>query len=274
MTIKTICKKIIPSVIIHKIIYIRSMVNITKRIIGNNNKLSCGNSIADRVARGGVSYPPYIKNVRVDIRGNGNSIEIENSAYLNSTVFDIIGRNNSIQIENGVCLNNAAFSIRGNDNKIIIGEGAGCHLGCIITQYGHNTYCEIGTHTTIEQANFCVLENNSKIVVGKNCMISLGINIRTGDNHLMIDQTSGERINYAKDVIIKDHVWLGLNCTILKGTAIEKDSIVGYGSVVTKAFEESNVVIAGNPAKIVKRNVNFSSEECPPIAIRMGNFEY
>jgi len=28
-------------------------------------------------------------------------------------------------------------------------------------------------------------------------------------------------------------------------------------SVVTKPFEESNIILAGNPAKIVKRNINW-----------------
>ena len=42
---------------------------------------------------------------------------------------------------------------------------------------------------------------------------------------------------------------------INKGVSIKQDTIIGTGSVVTKPFDESNVVIAGTPAKIVKRNV-------------------
>lgn len=35
------------------------------------------------------------------------------------------------------------------------------------------------------------------------------------------------------------------------------NSIVGACSVITKQFEEENVILAGNPAKIVKQNVKW-----------------
>ena len=43
-----------------------------------------------------------------------------------------------------------------------------------------------------------------------------------------------------------------------KNTKISDDSIIGWGSIVTKKFEEPNVVLAGNPAKIVKRGINWN----------------
>ncbi len=36
-------------------------------------------------------------------------------------------------------------------------------------------------------------------------------------------------------------------------------SIIGASSVVTKRFDENNIAIGGNPAKIIKRNINWSS---------------
>jgi acetyltransferase-like isoleucine patch superfamily enzyme len=47
---------------------------------------------------------------------------------------------------------------------------------------------------------------------------------------------------------------------LLKGSFIKDNSIIATGSVVTKAFEESNVIIAGSPAKIVKENVSWVRE--------------
>ena len=38
---------------------------------------------------------------------------------------------------------------------------------------------------------------------------------------------------------------------------IADNSIVGWGSIVTKEFNEPNVIIAGIPAKIVKRGINW-----------------
>lgn len=57
---------------------------------------------------------------------------------------------------------------------------------------------------------------------------------------------------------IGNHVWIGEHCYILKNATISDNSVVGSMSVVTKRFDEENVVIAGNPAKIYRRNVMWS----------------
>lgn len=54
-----------------------------------------------------------------------------------------------------------------------------------------------------------------------------------------------------KEIEIKENVWLGNNVVILAGTIIGKNSIVGANSVVKGEFPE-NVIIQGNPAKIIK----------------------
>ena len=52
-------------------------------------------------------------------------------------------------------------------------------------------------------------------------------------------------------IIIGDNVWIGDHATILKGVTIGDNSVVGAGAVVTQPVP-ANVVVAGNPAKIVK----------------------
>ena len=48
-----------------------------------------------------------------------------------------------------------------------------------------------------------------------------------------------------------DDVWIGGNSVILPGITIGNNSVVGAGSVVTKDVPE-DVVVAGNPAKVIK----------------------
>lgn len=60
------------------------------------------------------------------------------------------------------------------------------------------------------------------------------------------------KINIKKNkLIIGENVWIGLNAIILKNTNIGDNSIVAAGSVVKGKFP-SNVLIQGNPAKIVR----------------------
>ena len=58
-------------------------------------------------------------------------------------------------------------------------------------------------------------------------------------------------VGKSSPVTLQDNVWIGDRAMIGKGVTIGKNSIVGSGSVVVKDVPD-NVVVAGNPAKIVK----------------------
>lgn len=53
-------------------------------------------------------------------------------------------------------------------------------------------------------------------------------------------------------VVIKDGVFIGAHCIILKGVTIGEKSIIGAGSVVTKSIPDGEIW-AGNPAKFIRR---------------------
>ena len=54
-------------------------------------------------------------------------------------------------------------------------------------------------------------------------------------------------------------MWIAQNVTILKGSHISKDSVVGCGAIVSNSFEP-NSLIAGVPAKVVKTGITWSSK--------------
>ena len=56
---------------------------------------------------------------------------------------------------------------------------------------------------------------------------------------------------------IGNHVWIGTNATALKGSRIPDGCVVASGSVITRAFERHNTLIAGNPEKIITENVEW-----------------
>ena len=93
-----------------------------------------------------------------------------------------------------------------------------------------------------------------KIMIGDGSLFSNNIEIHTTDYHGIYDE-HGKRINPDKDIYIGNRVWCGLGCKILKGTNILDGTIIGAGSIVTGKIKEKNVIIAGNPAKIIKRQV-------------------
>lgn len=59
-----------------------------------------------------------------------------------------------------------------------------------------------------------------------------------------------------KSVYIGDHVWIGERAMILKGVNIGEGAIIAAGAIVTKDVL-SHTLVAGVPAKIVKKDVNW-----------------
>ncbi len=107
------------------------------------------------------------------------------------------------------------------------------------------------------------------ITIGKNCMVSWGAKLDVRGGEIII----GDRCVITHGCIILSHdrakkridindkgkgtvrlgndVFIGVNSVVLRDVTIGDYSIVGAGSVVTKDVP-SNVVVAGNPAKIVR----------------------
>lgn len=58
--------------------------------------------------------------------------------------------------------------------------------------------------------------------------------------------------SFGKQIKIGDYCWIGMNSLVLAGVELGPSTIVGGGSVVTKSFPDGYVVIAGNPARIIR----------------------
>lgn len=87
------------------------------------------------------------------------------------------------------------------------------------------------------------------VTVGNAVMMAHGVYITDSDWHGLYDRTA--RDPEPRPVVIGDNVWLGDRCTILKGVTIGANSVVGAGAVVSRNVP-ANVVVAGNPAQIVR----------------------
>ena len=95
----------------------------------------------------------------------------------------------------------------------------------------------------------CRFDSASQITIGDNCMFAAGAYITDADWHDIYDRT--EAIGQTRPVTLQQNVWIGDGATVCKGVTIGENSIIGAGSVVASNIP-SNVVAAGNPAKVVK----------------------
>lgn len=193
------------------------------------------------------------------IWGKGNVFKF-GSSLLKAVKLDIVGNHNSIVINDGCVLNGVTIHIRGDNHKIVIESGCRLNGGGVLWLEDHNGALTIGKNTTFECVHIAVTEPFSRVDIGQDCMFAYDIDIRTGDSHSIVDLVTKQRLNFAANVRIDSHVWVAAHCILLKGVHVSEGSIVATGACVTKAFEESNVILAGNPATIVKRKVSWVRE--------------
>jgi acetyltransferase-like isoleucine patch superfamily enzyme len=187
----------------------------------------------------------------------GNSI-VYYDAKLSNVKFDSIGSNNNIVIKEGCIFNNFTFFIRGNNHKILIEKNCRFNRGGVIWIEDDDCSLSIGEGSSFEDVHIAITEPGSKLSIGKDCMFANFVDVRTGDSHSIISQETQERINFAKDVFIGDHVWVAAHSIILKGSSIPENSIVATGSIVTKRYIQKGIILAGNPASTIKEGINWS----------------
>lgn len=102
----------------------------------------------------------------------------------------------------------------------------------------------------------CAIISEKKITIGANSGISWESLVMDTDFHHIYDD-SGAKINYPKEVIIGDNVWVGCRCTVLKGSVIPNGSIVAAGSLVTKKLVGEKSIFGGNPIHVLKENITW-----------------
>lgn len=144
--------------------------------------------------------------------------------------------------------------------------GDNCLLMCDIVLHSEKAKVKIGDRVFIgpNTTLFCY----DQIEVGNDVMISWGCTlIDTNAHSLNSEERKNDVLDWKKgwqyknwsmveSKMIKIHKksWIGFNSIINKGVILEEGTVVGAGSVVTKSTESFSV-IAGNPAKFIKKTI-------------------
>ena len=205
------------------------MFQILKKWFSSNLETTGDNNI--------VNYQDF-PDCHFKICGDRNQIIINPTTKLIGKI-SIYGDNNLIYIARE-CNLNVEIDI-GRPQSSFAGPAEKCHLNI-----GHSVY--------MGNAHLVMAENGSSIRIGDNCTFGAGAQIWATDMHSMLDE-NGQLTNYGHFVQIGSHVWCGLDVKILKNTQIASDSVVGAGSIISSKFHEEQVLIAGNPARILKHNI-------------------
>ncbi|MCC7516707.1 MAG: acyltransferase [Pseudomonadales bacterium] len=197
------------------------------------------------------------------LRGNrvrvkrGNTISIGFAERLQMEKVDILikGQDNCLVIGSGSRVAKCKIRIDGSQQSVTVGKNCEYHAGKIYLRYNRLQSIQIGDETTIEDA-YLLSDEDASISIGRDCMFSKFVHLRAGDGHSVLDST-GTRINRARDIKIGDHVWIGRGACVLKGAEVPSGSVVGAYAVVTRRFDRTGSAIAGNPATVVREEISW-----------------
>ncbi|NPA31113.1 MAG: hypothetical protein GXO37_03850, partial [Chloroflexi bacterium] len=203
----------------------------------------------------GVTAP----GLEVTLRGQGHRVRVEPGAILRNVVFDIAGQGHDLHIAAGCVLNQVYIRLRGQGHRLALAPGIRFTRGGEIWMEDRAGRLTIGENTTIVHARLSVMEG-THLRIGAGSLFAYDIEVRTGDSHSILDAATGQRLNPAADVDIGERVWVGARAMILKGARVPADSVVAAAAVVTRAFDQPGIVLAGHPARVLRTGIRWTTE--------------
>lgn len=189
---------------------------------------------------------------------------------MNSNWFKVLMKATKVEYDKNLLLKGVPVIFNKSGAKLKIGKNVtikssflsnlvGLYSRTIIVTRAHGAEIFIGDNVGISGAT---LYARKGIYIGKNTAIGGNCKILDNDFHpidaeerlkLLSEMHGGDcGLVPSKEIHIGENCFIGCNSIILKGTVLGDGCVVGAGAVVAGIFED-NSVIAGNPAKVIRR---------------------
>jgi len=133
-------------------------------------------------------------------------------------------------------------------------------MGKLLGKMGKNPwieppfFCDYGYNISLGEDCFfnfnCVVLDVCKVTLGDRVLIGPAVQLYTATHPLDV-ASRGALWEFGKPIEIGSDVWIGGGAVICPGVTLGDRVVVAAGAVVTKSFP-SDVLIGGNPAKIIR----------------------
>lgn len=201
-------------------------------------RLVMPNRIVLHQMNGTITNPQTIPGLTVDFRGNGSIVRLYDPLPEFIDCSFVCGDFCTVELRGSRRrLRNMSIQAHQPGSKIVIGDGFSADGGLLLAA-----------------------EQDRRIEIGRDCMFSSSVQIGTSDSPSEIDRADGNPVTPGKDIVIGDHVRLCEGASLHEGAQIASDSIVAAKSLVNTPFPEPGCLIAGSPAKVVRRGVSWSRQ--------------
>ena len=109
----------------------------------------------------------------------------------------------------------------------------------------------LGDRVTLNDG--CLLSASlSSIIIGNDVIVSADAKIMAATLETKSFILEHIRKHIKKEIYIGDNVWICAGAIICPGVHIKGSCVIAAGAIVTKDVDEVNVIVAGNPARVVK----------------------
>lgn len=192
---------------------------------------------------------------------------------MNSNWFKLIMKFTKVKYGKNLLLKGVPIIFNKNGAKLSIGDNCtikssflsnlvGLYSRTIIVTRAGRAEIDIGNNVGISGVTIYA---RKKITIGDNTCIGGNCKILDNDFHPIEAETRNKLLEDvhggdsdlvpAKEIYIGKNCFIGCNSIILKGTVLGDGCVVGAGAVVSGEFEADSV-IAGNPARVIRKLKN------------------
>jgi acetyltransferase-like isoleucine patch superfamily enzyme len=206
-----------------------------------------------------------IKNCKIYLLNN-SILEIKDGSYLDNIY---------IYINNGECIIGENAILQSNTNKSLINIDQGSfrigHHSSISAKrvwIRFNGRLTIGNYTNINSGS--EIRCDEEIKIGNYNQISYNVNIWDTNTHNILTKDERRQLTEfyypyfgkelkkpkTKRITIGDDCWIGQNVSILKGTEIGNEVIVGYNCIISnKSIIDNKTVVSDINLKLYDNNI-------------------
>jgi len=148
------------------------------------------------------------------------------------------------------------------------------HGGCITFQGNF----ALGNHSSISvdrngrltlgrnvQCNVVKIIASTSVNVGSDSRIGWDTVVTDSDFHSIVaDDNQGllSVCNPPSSIVIGNHCWIAMRCTVLKGTILPAHSVAAAGTILNKNYgTDGHLLLAGVPARVVKKGIEWSDDK-------------
>jgi acetyltransferase-like isoleucine patch superfamily enzyme len=157
----------------------------------------------------------------------------------------------NIGIDNYGFLHKSDKTLLNINGKLTIDGSYSIGRGCRF-DIANNAEMSIGHGGYMSPNTTFIIMHSLKI--GNHCIISWDCQFLDEDFHEIIYEGKRE---VEKQIVIGNNVWIGCGVKIYKGTIIPDNCIIASDSIVKGIFSDKHCLLGGNPAKVLKTNVDW-----------------